>query len=78
MMLQNLMGWDDLSKFLGMGYVWYSFLSEWSSGFVCLDRMFVLSFLGSHYLMKAAGLVFFRWLCSSYNWDIRKVVWAIG
>lgn len=24
---------------------------------MCLDRMFVLSFLGSHYLMKAAGLV---------------------
>lgn len=38
-MLENLMGWDDLSKFLGMDYVWYSFLGEWSSDFVCLDRI---------------------------------------
>ena len=72
------MGWDDVSKFLCMDYVWCLFLGERSSDFVCLDRMFVSKFLGKPFPNEGCRISFFRWLCSSYNWDNRKVVWAIG
>jgi hypothetical protein len=45
---------------------------------VSLDRNAVVGFHGRLYQMNAANLAFIRWLFSAYNWNVRKVVWAIA
>lgn len=85
------MGWAklwDVSQFLGMDYVWYPVLGEWGVWLLCALTEFVFwVLLGSHYLIKAAGLVssggfavptngMFERLCG--NWMMLSKILGMG